>query len=122
MFRQARLWFGMITLLTGMSSYAQIETTPLDQAPVNAPRSVVVPPVLPPHPVRPAIQAIANGGSGGLSYSGPSGAMNTSPDGASCAVTCSLAPREQYSIDCPAGNTAYCQCDELPYAACRPQQ
>ena len=117
----ARLSLGLSLFLFGACALAQIDTQPLNEAPVAIPRAVNTPPVLPAHPLRPAIQAIANGGSGGLSYSGPSGAMNTSPVGASCAVTCALSPREQYSIDCPAGNTAFCQCDDLPFASCRPQ-
>lgn len=101
------------------AAQAQIETMPLDAAPVVQERTP--PPVLPQHPRRAAISSIANGGSGGMSYSGPSGAMNTSPEGASCAVTCATRPRETYSIECPAGNTAYCQCDSIPYAACLAQ-
>ena len=117
----ARLLLGLSIFLAGAAAHAQVETQPLKQAQVEAPRPVNLPPVLSAHPLRPALQAIAHGGSGGLSYSGPGGAMNTSPQGASCAVTCSETPREQYSIDCPAGNTAFCQCDDLPFASCRPQ-
>ena len=85
-----RALLGCLMLLASAAGQAQIQTAPLQEAPSFNPKSVVTPPVLPAHPVRPAIQAIASGGGGGLSYSGPSGAMNTSAEGATCTVTCAL--------------------------------
>lgn len=111
-----------------MPARAQIETTPVDSAspPAQAPAATYrapaePPPVLPQTPQRRALEAAANGGSGGMSYAGPSGAMNTSPNGSSCAVTCSLQPQEQYQVRCNPGFTAMCQCDTAPMAGCHKQ-
>lgn len=123
---------------------AQITTAPLEQtpaaprplpppkseapayepaAPVQAqPQQSEPPPVLPQNPIRRALEAAATGGSGGMSYAGPSGAMNSSPNGSSCAVTCALEPRlEQHETSCASGFTAMCQCDTPPFAGCRRQ-
>jgi hypothetical protein len=127
-----------LLLLISLSAAAQIETAPVDGAPVPipqppeqgapvpppaaaAPRATEPPPVLPRYPNRRALDAAARGGSGGMSYAGPSGAINTSPHGAACAVTCSLQPPEEHHVDCPSGFTAFCQCDEPPFATCKRQ-
>ena len=81
---------GLVLCLCAAMAQAQIETMPLESAP--EPKERAAPPVLPQHPLRRAVSAIANGGSGGMSYSGPSGAMNTSPEGSSCAVVCAMQP------------------------------
>ena len=133
------------SLLMAAPLRAQIQTAPLEQmpsnvrAPASAPRATATPttpapaataspdaaeppPVLPANPLRRALEAAATGGSGGMSYSGPSGAMNTSPEGSSCAVTCALTPQlEQHETSCGKGFTAMCQCDTQPYAGCRRQ-
>lgn len=117
-----------LLLVSAVPAFAQIDTAPMGSAP--PPNTVAPaygqgqgepPPVLPQNPARRAIEAAANGGSGGMSYAGPSGAMNTSPNGSSCAVTCNVQPLEQYQVKCNAGFTAMCQCDVAPLAGCRKQ-
>lgn len=111
-----------VLLLSAGAVHAQIQTVPLQDAPASADREAEPPPVLSQHPARPALEAVATGGSGGMSYSGPGGAMNTSPNGSTCIVTCATQPQlEQHRVDCPPGNTAFCQCDAQPYASCRAQ-
>jgi hypothetical protein len=80
----------------------------------------VVPPVLPEFPRRRAIEAVALE-NGRMSYSGPSGALTTAANGGMCAVTCSLSPPEEYTVSCPPGASARCQCETPPYAECLPQ-
>lgn len=92
----------------------------MPQAPQTAISQRPAPPVLPEYPRRRAIEALAIEG-GRMSYAGPGGAMTTSPQGGTCAVTCSLSPPEEYQVVCPPGNIALCQCDEPPYAECRVQ-
>lgn len=123
-----RLIAPVLFLLAALApvAQAQIETTPIDRAPVSSPQQTYQPaheppPVLPLKPQRRAVEAVANGGSGGMSYAGPAGAMNTSPNGSSCAVTCNLEPVEQYQANCNPGFTAMCQCDTAPLAGCRKQ-
>lgn len=99
--------------------------TPRPAAPTPRPRAETAvsrqtaPPVLPEFPRRRAIEAVAIE-SGRMTYAGPSGAMSTSANGGTCAVTCSLSPPEEYQVACPAGQAAICQCDAPPYAECRP--
>lgn len=84
-------------------------------------RAPAPPPVLPLRPKRRALEAAAADASG-ITYAGPSGAMSASPNGGSCAVTCSQGPDpEEYQVSCPPRTTAYCQCDTPPHAECRDQ-
>jgi hypothetical protein len=120
----------LLLFLMSLPVMAQIETAPIpppaeqstELPPADAaPRVAEPPPVLPLRPRRRAHDAAARGGAGGMSYAGPSGAMNTSPQGSACAVTCTLQPPEEHQVSCPPGYTALCQCDAPPYSVCRRQ-